>query len=184
MAAMDETRTAGWYSDPLSAAQSRWWDGTEWTQLTQPAPQDTVAFPAATPGRATGPVPGGAPRAGWFPDPGSPHFQRYFDGAAWTPHVAPVGQPGGTTVIVNARPPKSVGLAFVLTLFFGPLGVFYSSVTGGLVLTLGGFFGGLVFGILTFGFGWLVWWPAVWVASIIWGCVAASSSPGTTVIHR
>ena len=184
MTAMGEARAAGWYQDPLSAAHSRWWDGSEWTQLTQPLTADTIAFPTAVPTPVSGPVPSGAPPAGWFPDPGSPHFQRYWDGAAWTSNVAPVVHGGGTTVIVNGRPPKSVGLAFVLTFFFGPLGVFYSSITGGLVLTIGGFFVGLIFALVTLGFGLFVYWPALWIASIVWGCVAASSPNPTTVIHR
>jgi uncharacterized RDD family membrane protein YckC len=29
------------------------------------------------------------PGAGWFPDPGGSGGQRYYDGAAWTQHVAP-----------------------------------------------------------------------------------------------
>jgi hypothetical protein len=32
--------------------------------------------------------------------------------------------------------PKSLGLAIILTLFFGPLGLFYASVTGGLIMCL------------------------------------------------
>jgi len=28
----------GWYPDPSGAPQQRWWDGTQWTQHTQPAP--------------------------------------------------------------------------------------------------------------------------------------------------
>lgn len=68
---------------------------------------------------------------------------------------------------VMMAPPKSTGVAFVLTFFFGPFGLFYSSVTGGLIMTLLG----IPFSILTFGVGYFF----VWVGSIIWGCVAADS---------
>ena len=29
------------------------------------------------------------PPAGWYPDPGDARALRYWDGAAWTAHVAP-----------------------------------------------------------------------------------------------
>ena len=38
-----------------------------------------------------------------------------------------------TTVIVN-QPRKSVIVALLLTLLFGPLGMLYSTVTGGIVM--------------------------------------------------
>lgn len=28
---------AGWYTDPRGTASNRWWDGTQWTEHTQPA---------------------------------------------------------------------------------------------------------------------------------------------------
>jgi hypothetical protein len=31
--------------------------------------------------------------AGWYGDPSSPGMVRYYDGRAWTPHVAPAAQP-------------------------------------------------------------------------------------------
>jgi hypothetical protein len=36
------------------------------------------------------------PAPGWYPDPGTPGQQRYWDGTAWTGHVAPL-QAAGTT---------------------------------------------------------------------------------------
>ncbi len=38
----------------------------------------------------TGPTAGGPP-AGWFADPSGRHQQRYWDGVAWTEHVADAG---------------------------------------------------------------------------------------------
>lgn len=62
---------------------------------------------------------------------------------------------------------KSTGVAFLLTFFFGPFGLFYSSVTGGLIMTLVG----IPLSIVTFG----VLGFFVWVGSIIWGCAAADA---------
>lgn len=36
---------AGWYPDPYGAPVHRWWDGTTWSQTTQPAPQAYAAAP-------------------------------------------------------------------------------------------------------------------------------------------
>ena len=65
-----------------------------------------------------------------------------------------------------AGAPKSVLVAFLLTFLFGPLGMFYSTVVGGVVMLLVA----LVAIPLTIGVGALIVWPI----SIIWGCVAAS----------
>ncbi|HMC99012.1 MAG TPA: zinc-ribbon domain-containing protein [Ferruginibacter sp.] len=62
---------------------------------------------------------------------------------------------------------KSVGVAFLLTFFFGPLGLLYSSVVGGVVMFL--------VNIVMF----LVFFPGLfltWIVCIIWGCVAADSA--------
>ncbi len=39
----------------------------------------------------TSDTPTPAASAGWYPNPEKPGTQRYWDGAAWTDHVAPVG---------------------------------------------------------------------------------------------
>lgn len=36
----------GWYPDPSGAAQSRWWDGTQWHEATQPTQQTAAPFAA------------------------------------------------------------------------------------------------------------------------------------------
>lgn len=79
------------------------------------------------------------------------------------------------------EPPKSVAVALVLTFFFGPLGMFYSTVTGALimlgavavytVLTV-------VISLLTFGIAGVVMVPLACLfapASMIWGGLAASA---------
>ena len=62
---------------------------------------------------------------------------------------------------------KSVGLAFLLAFLFGPLGLLYSSIVGGIVM----FFVDVFFAIIFF--------PALifgQIACIIWACVAASQA--------
>ena len=77
-----------------------------------------------------------------------------------------------------------MGLAIVLTILFGSLGLFYASVTGGLVMTfavplavmllavLGVGAGGLEGMILFGGGGLLLWLLFGWIISIVWVCVS------------
>ena len=72
------------------------------------------------------------------------------------------------TVVVAA--PKSVGIAVILTALLGPLGMFYSTVLGGIVMLVATVF----LAVITFfvgGLGALLAWPIC----IIWGAIAASS---------
>lgn len=84
-------------------------------------------------------------------------------------------------------PQKSVGVAFLLTFLFGPFGMFYSTVTGALVLLVISVVLSLVAGLLiglislaTFGLGAFLMILAplaglpIWITSMIWGCLAAS----------
>ncbi len=79
-------------------------------------------------------------------------------------------------------PPKSVGVAFLLTFFFGPLGMLYSTVSGALIMIAVGLLGGFIVGVMTFGLAWFFWGPAVWLTSIIWGCVAADNQARTRIV--
>ncbi|MFR9651656.1 MAG: hypothetical protein SNG35_06510 [Rikenellaceae bacterium] len=77
-----------------------------------------------------------------------------------------------TTVVVKSG--KSVGLALVLTFFFGPLGMFYSTIAGAIVM----FILTPIISIVTVGFA----LPVMWIIQLIWAGVAASNSnKGTSV---
>jgi hypothetical protein len=69
--------------------------------------------------------------------------------------------------MVIAVSPKNVGVAIILTVLFGPLGMFYSTITGAIIMIVVS----LVVGVLTVGFGLVLTWPAC----IIWGAMAASA---------
>lgn len=71
------------------------------------------------------------------------------------------------TVIVLGKQ-KSVGVAFLLAFFFGPLGLLYASVVGGIVMLILG----LIIGIVTLGLGLIF----VWIGCIIWAVVAANNA--------
>ena len=63
---------------------------------------------------------------------------------------------------------KSVGVAFILSFLFGPLGLLYASVIGGIVM----FLINLLF-VFTF------MWPLLivsWIICIIWACIAADQA--------
>ena len=69
------------------------------------------------------------------------------------------------TIIVTST--KSMGISIILTVLFGPLGMLYSTVLGGVIM----FVITAIVGVVTFGFGFLFTWPIC----IIWAAVATSS---------
>ena len=69
--------------------------------------------------------------------------------------------------VVVTRSPKSVGIAIALSLFFGPFGMFYSTIIGGIVMLIVK----IIVAIVTFGFGLLLTWPI----GVIWAAIAAST---------
>ncbi|WP_205878795.1 DUF2510 domain-containing protein [Mycobacterium camsae] len=53
MSAAPPPTPAGWYPDPDGSPNTRWFDGTEWTNRFQPPPAHFAATPPAEPGRVT-----------------------------------------------------------------------------------------------------------------------------------
>ena len=73
---------------------------------------------------------------------------------------------------VVAQPTKNIGIALVLTLLFGPIGLFYCSVFGGIVmLVVCGFFD--LLGILMMGWGLLITIPFGNLLCAIWAFISA-----------
>ncbi|MEI7492794.1 MAG: TM2 domain-containing protein [Bacteroidota bacterium] len=70
--------------------------------------------------------------------------------------------------VVSFGNKKSMLVAFLLAFFFGPLGLLYSSVTGGIVLMIIG----IPIGIFTLGFGLIF----IWIASVIWAIIAINNT--------
>lgn len=62
---------------------------------------------------------------------------------------------------------KSAGVAFLLTFLFGPLGMLYSTIMGGIFM----FVVSVVIGFVTMGVGFFITWPIC----IIWGIAAVNS---------
>ena len=63
-------------------------------------------------------------------------------------------------------PAKSVGVAVILSVFFGPIGMLYSTIAGAAVI----FVANLLAIFLTAGIGLIVTWPA----GVVWAAMAAS----------
>jgi hypothetical protein len=96
--------------------------------------------------------------AGWHPDPVRVGQLRWWNGNEWSASVDKSWQ---------AIPrDKSVGVAFVLTFFFGPFGLFYVSTPVALIALVVSF----MLLVLTLGSSLFLTWFAI----IILGCVLAS----------
>lgn len=75
-----------------------------------------------------------------------------------------INNPNTTTIIV-AKPQKSVIAAFFLTFLFGPLGLLYASIGGGIFMIVCA----IILVPLTAGIAAFALWPI----SMIWGVIAA-----------
>ncbi len=78
------------------------------------------------------------------------------------------GQPQVHQTIVVVGKRKSVGVVFLLAFLFGPLGLLYASVSGGIIMLVIG----TIVGIITLGVGFIL----AWIGSIIWAVVAANNA--------
>ena len=171
---------AGWHPDPLGSHEYRFWNGSVWT--------DQVATNGVVTSDTTNPPPLDATTAynDWQPatQPNyqarqshavQPYAQPPLSSAPFQPMQpsygapVPVHQPS----VVVVQPAKSRGVAFLLTFFFGPLGMFYSTVGGAIIMLIVSFF----FAIFTFGLSLFITWPL----SIIWGVAACSET--RTQVH-
>lgn len=77
-------------------------------------------------------------------------------------------QDAPSTTLLAAQPEKSVPAALVLAFLFGPLGLLYASVWGGIILIITA----ILTLPLTAGLAALVLWPV----SMIWAAMAAMAS--------
>ena len=91
----NQQRPAGWYLDPRTTGQMRWWDGNHWGQETRPA-NNQQEGPAAAQQRPNRPVQSQqrqaqptTPPPGWHPDPSNPQQLRWWDGKQWTNNTHP-----------------------------------------------------------------------------------------------
>ncbi len=76
-------------------------------------------------------------------------------------------------VIVTST--KSMGVAILLTILIGPLGLFYSTIFGGIIMSIIFLIISLIVGFLTLGFALIIIWPIIWIICIIWAALATSS---------
>lgn len=63
---------------------------------------------------------------------------------------------------------KSVAISIIFTFLFGPLGLLYSTVSGGIIMIVIG----IILFVLTAGLGLISTWPIC----MIWGVIAVSNS--------
>lgn len=83
-----------------------------------------------------------------------------------TPNNSPQMQSQQVNVNIYHKS-KSVGTALVLTFFFGPLGMLYSTVPGAIIM----FFVSVFLSLVTFGFSVFFTWPVC----MVWAAIAADN---------
>jgi hypothetical protein len=120
-----------------------------------------------------------------LPAPAAQPPAAYQHPQSYTPYPAQYGYPPGTPYparygypqhpvhvsIHSTVPPKNAGVALLLTFLFGPLGMLYSTVTGGLVM-IGINTMVLILGFFTFGIAWIGFF-FTWIAGLVWAYTAA-----------
>jgi hypothetical protein len=78
-----------------------------------------------------------------------------------------MAEAAATQQVVIVGAPKSVGISILLTVLFGPLGMLYSTVPGGVIMMVVS----LIVAVVTFAVGLFVTWPIC----VVWGAMAASA---------
>jgi len=71
-------------------------------------------------------------------------------------------------------PAKSMAAGILLALFFGPLGLFYSSVPGGLIMLIVGGLLAVIGGIITGGIGFIPILVLIGIICVIWAAIAVN----------
>lgn len=79
-----------------------------------------------------------------------------------TDHTPTTQQPGNKVLIVNAK--KSTVLGLILAFFFGPLGLLYSTVLGGVIM--------IIVALIAFFILPIIGPIVAWLISFIWAFVA------------
>jgi len=72
--------------------------------------------------------------------------------------------------MIVPQAPKSMGVATLLAFFFGPLGLLYATVKGGLIMMAVG----LLIGVITVGLGLILIWPVC----VVWAAMATKNHNG------
>jgi hypothetical protein len=90
-----------------------------------------------------------------------------------------------TTPILITKSPKSIGISILLTILFGPIGLFYATVSGALIMLLAPvlvlilFLIGLIQDnpvLMNLSLGLLIFFALTyWLISIIWGIISVNS---------
>ncbi len=91
--------------------------------------------------------------------------QQYYPGPVQQVNVVMAQQTTAQVPAVVVVNKKSVAAAFFFTLFFGPLGMLYTTVRGAIIMLIATIF----FSVITAG----VILPLMWLICMIWGCAAA-----------
>jgi len=158
-----------WPTAPIPTSQPPVYGQQQWpTMCPQPTAPPQGYSPYPQPPYPVATQPGPYPQA---PGQPGPYGQPMYPPNIVINNVVQTAAVAGT---FERR--KSVGVAFVLTFFFGPLGMFYSTVSGAIVMLLIS----LVLLPTTAGVGSALVWPV----SIIWGCVAASRANPSGQINQ
>jgi Mn2+/Fe2+ NRAMP family transporter len=89
-------------------------------------------------------------------------------------HETPELQEQSPTVFIVVNNKKSVGVAFALAILFGPPGLLYASITGGIIMFIFAIFSFLVL-------------PAiglflVWIGCIVWAVTAVQSANQKAIV--